>query len=1026
MSPQAILLALSSVALGVALAPGIALAQCGSLTNPCCEQSPTLSAGCSDQTCCETVCAFDAYCCDTYWDSLCVAGAFTACPGVCGGATCVLATPNQFEIEACGEGLNDSCASIVELPLAPGSAVQGTLGTDPFGGGGRDIDWYRLTLFGTTNVSLSLRSASAPAAVAIVDPNCTGTLFAGTEGGCPADLSVCLEGGDYLVVVYATTFEGFTCGSLDTRYTLEVSGAAGCSTQPPANDDCGTATVASTGANPFNNIYATTEVSQPSCGFEGFAFLKDVWFRFTAEESGVYEIGTCLAPSSLDTGIEIWSGCPASDGAVVACDDDGCTISSFARTSRLVYPLEGGQTIWIRLAGFDGAAGIGDLVINRFGGAFNCGDPAGNDCCVAGVQAGCSDADCCSLVCTADDLCCFFSWDASCAALAEVLCAESCADKCVLAPETMFEEEPCGADTNGGCNGGPAEPVSIGDTVRGTFWASNAERDADWYLLSLSKPTEVTISIRSELDCFAAFVGFDCELIATTSGDCPGTATRCLAPGSYYVVALPVVFGGIPCGGPLGNDYTIEIIGNSTCDTAPPENDFCIDAAVATVGVNAVDTTFATTEVFTVTCGFGEFPFAKDVWWSFTATETAIHTFETCGSGPSFDSGIDLWDNCPAKGGVVLACNDDGFVCQSFASSVSHPLVAGQTVLVRVGGWQGASGTADLRIRAGCCGGACDACDEPTVVGLGANEFTNVSTLCYFEDGCGLFSGFTSNVNFYQFTPPQTGSYSISTCDSAPFDTVISVRTGCNGTTLACNDNAAFTQCNEGTSRIASVALQGGQPYIITIGGNEFFGLGTGTLTILPVGETNGPANDECASSTPVTVGLNSFTNVGATGSVNTFCGDLSRSVWYAYTATGNGPVTISFCAADGGSTAVNTVINVIDECGGLVVACSNDSCGTQSKVTFPASCGERFKIAIGTRPGSLPASGTGTFRISQAGSCGPSCPADLNGDGSVGAQDLAALLSAWDGPAGDLNGDGTTNAQDLAVVLSTWGPCAP
>ncbi len=56
-----------------------------------------------------------------------------------------------------------------------------------------------------------------------------------------------------------------------------------------------------------------------------------------------------------------------------------------------------------------------------------------------------------------------------------------------------------------------------------------------------------------------------------------------------------------------------------------------------------------------------------------------------------------------------------------------------------------------------------------------------------------------------------------------------------------------------------------------------------------------------------------------------------------------------------------------------------------------------------------------------------PPCPADLNGDGEVAAQDLAALLSAW-GTAkpseADLNGDGSVGAQDLAVLLSAWGVC--
>ena len=51
-------------------------------------------------------------------------------------------------------------------------------------------------------------------------------------------------------------------------------------------------------------------------------------------------------------------------------------------------------------------------------------------------------------------------------------------------------------------------------------------------------------------------------------------------------------------------------------------------------------------------------------------------------------------------------------------------------------------------------------------------------------------------------------------------------------------------------------------------------------------------------------------------------------------------------------------------------------------------------------------------------------CPADLDGDGDVGAPDLATLLSAWGTPDADLTDDGDTNAADLAVMLSAWGAC--
>lgn len=54
-------------------------------------------------------------------------------------------------------------------------------------------------------------------------------------------------------------------------------------------------------------------------------------------------------------------------------------------------------------------------------------------------------------------------------------------------------------------------------------------------------------------------------------------------------------------------------------------------------------------------------------------------------------------------------------------------------------------------------------------------------------------------------------------------------------------------------------------------------------------------------------------------------------------------------------------------------------------------------------------------------------CPADLNGDGSVGSADHLQLLAAW-GPcaacAEDLDGNGSVGFADLVVLLTNWGPC--
>jgi pimeloyl-ACP methyl ester carboxylesterase len=55
-------------------------------------------------------------------------------------------------------------------------------------------------------------------------------------------------------------------------------------------------------------------------------------------------------------------------------------------------------------------------------------------------------------------------------------------------------------------------------------------------------------------------------------------------------------------------------------------------------------------------------------------------------------------------------------------------------------------------------------------------------------------------------------------------------------------------------------------------------------------------------------------------------------------------------------------------------------------------------------------------------------CVGDITGDGEVGGDDLAALLTAWglcpDECPADLNGNGAVGGGDLAILLANWGGC--
>jgi hypothetical protein len=75
---------------------GPCVVACGNPDHDCCT---TGTAGCSDADCCTTVCGFDPFCCDVLWDSVCASQALTLC-GPCG------------DPDTDGDGLTDAQESL--------------------------------------------------------------------------------------------------------------------------------------------------------------------------------------------------------------------------------------------------------------------------------------------------------------------------------------------------------------------------------------------------------------------------------------------------------------------------------------------------------------------------------------------------------------------------------------------------------------------------------------------------------------------------------------------------------------------------------------------------------------------------------------------------------------------------------------------------------------------------------------------------------------------------------------------------
>jgi hypothetical protein len=71
----------------------------------CCQ--PHGGLGCNDASCCDTVCAADAFCCEAEWDGGCALLARSLCGAVC-SSDCPLPPHNKVETEECLQELNGS------------------------------------------------------------------------------------------------------------------------------------------------------------------------------------------------------------------------------------------------------------------------------------------------------------------------------------------------------------------------------------------------------------------------------------------------------------------------------------------------------------------------------------------------------------------------------------------------------------------------------------------------------------------------------------------------------------------------------------------------------------------------------------------------------------------------------------------------------------------------------------------------------------------------------------------------------
>jgi hypothetical protein len=824
---------------------------CTSSANDCCVAG--VGPGCSDFDCCTAVCAADGFCCSVEWDSICAGVAAGLCSTCSTNCTVDCSSATAEEGEPCGEDLNGGCNDLVNgaVSLADlGDVICGNYWAE---GSFRDTDWYEFTLTENKIVSFSLQG-QIQSNIFLVGASCPAGVIAtgiGAAGSCdPVQINdVCLVAGTYRIVVVPALFEGTPC-TAEAKYLLSLIDTGNVCTAAPG-DVCDDALPVVEGDNAVSTIGAFTngDPLDPTCAsFGSVTMFNDTWYTFTPATSGLYTISTC-DQIDFDSRLALYSG-DCSSLSLLACNDDGSGCGGF--TSEMVAALDAGTEYRIRLGGFNAAeSGSGTLTISQFVGCDEAACPSG------GVE----------------------------------------------------ENEICGADLNGGCNGGVGyESIAVGTPICGNFWASGSTRDTDWYSFNLTESRTVTMTVNANIDVTIGLLDANCPpfiyAIEIQPG-CGATLSFCLPAGDSVAFVAPSGFDFPPCDSGDLNNYVLTVTAGDECtpvtcgspdagdcctangtpfcndadccaavcaadgfccsvawdalcaDQAtdlcaicaidPPANDECTTAVAIFDGDTAFSTLGATDSLPALdpTCDEGFGTAFVQDIW-FSYTATCDGTVTFSTCGlADFDTRLALYTDCDTFS--LVACNDDGPGCPGLSSLMTAELTEGTTYLLRVGGFA-ADGTGTISISCGGGGGLeNDECAGALPLNLGANGLSNIGATgqTVLPAECVSFTSVNIN-NDVWYTYTATAT-GLTTISTCG---TANFDTRLAAFTGAC-DSLTFVACNDdgagcaGFTSILTFEAVCGETYTIVAGAFGTAGFGTGTITVTQAGTCPTPCTGD-------------------------------------------------------------------------------------------------------------------------------------------------------------------------------------
>jgi len=201
-----------------------------------------------------------------------------------------------------------------------------------------------------------------------------------------------------------------------------------------------------------------------------------------------------------------------------------------------------------------------------------------------------------------------------------------------------------------------------------------------------------------QADCDGDGVGDVCAIATGQSADCDGNGL----PDECQIPADDCNGNGVPdvCDIAGGTSVDCDVNGvPDECEGFPEcSNDFCEGATPLCPGAVSGSTAVAGNDG-SASCGSsGSSP---DVWYVYTAAASGVATINTCGS--QYDTVLSVHTGCPGTPANEIACNDDDDNCANFDSAVTVNVVAGETYLVRVSGFNGEAGGFLLNLSGPSC-----------------------------------------------------------------------------------------------------------------------------------------------------------------------------------------------------------------------------------------------------------------------------------------------------------------------------------